>query len=203
MRNRYIYITLMAVLGWNAETAAQNGARLAPKLVVNITIDQLRSDFLEAYAPLYGPDGFKKLIEQGQVYENASYPLIQTDRASAISTILTGAVPYYHSIVGQQWVNRETLRPQYCTDDIRQNGIPSPTHLAVSTLGDEMKVASGAQALIFAIAPFADAAILSAGHAADGALWMDEQTGQWTSSQYYSNHNPIYALGFSELSNPD
>ena len=41
----------MAVLGWNAETAAQNGARLAPKLVVNITIDQLRSDFLEAYAP--------------------------------------------------------------------------------------------------------------------------------------------------------
>ena len=202
MRNRYIYITLMAVLGWNAETAAQNGARLAPKLVVNITIDQLRSDFLEAYAPLYGPDGFKKLIEQGQVYENASYPLIQTDRASAISTILTGAVPYYHSIVGQQWVNRETLRPQYCTEDIRQNGIPSPTHLAVSTLGDEMKVASGGQALIFAIAPFADAAILSAGHAADGALWMDEQTGQWTSSQYYSNQNPIYTLGFSELSNP-
>ena len=76
-----------------------------PRLVVNITIDQLRSDFLEAYAPLYGETGFKKLMTQGRVYENASYPLIQPDRASAISTILTGTVPYYHSIVGQSWIN--------------------------------------------------------------------------------------------------
>ena len=202
MRNRYIYITLLTVLGWNAETAAQNGTRQVPKLVVNITIDQLRSDFLEAYAPLYGPDGFKKLMEQGRVYENASYPLVQTDRASAISTILTGTTPYYHSIVGQQWINRETLRPQYCTQDDRQNDIPSPDHLAVSTLGDEIKVASNGQALVFAIAPFSDAAILSAGHAADGVLWLDEKTGQWTTSKYYSNEQPIISLGFNELNNP-
>ncbi len=200
--NRYLYISLLAVLGWNAETAAQNGTRQVPKLVVNITIDQLRSDFLEAYAPLYGSDGFKKLMGQGRVYENASYPLIQTDRASAISTVLTGTVPYYHSIVGQQWINRETLRPQYCTDDNRQNGTPSPTHLAVSTFGDELKVASDGRALVFAISPFADAAILSAGHAADGALWLDEQNGQWVTSQYYSNHNPIVSLGFNELNSP-
>ena len=100
MRNKYIYITLLAVLGWNAETTAQNGTKRVPRLVVNITIDQFRSDFMETYIPLYGTDGFKKLIAQGRVYENASYPLIQTDRASAISTIQTGAVPYFHSIVG-------------------------------------------------------------------------------------------------------
>ena len=202
MKNKYLYISLLAVLGWNAESTAQNGTRQVPRLVVNITIDQLRSDFLEAYAPLYGEKGFKKLMAQGRVYENASYPLIQTDRASAISTILTGTVPYYHSIVGQSWINRETLRPQYCTEDNRQNGIVGPHHLAVSTLGDEMKVASGGKALVFAIAPFADAAVLSAGHAADGALWMDEQTGQWVTSQYYSNEKPITSLGFNELSQP-
>ena len=72
MSNRYIYLTLLAVLGWNAETAAQNGARQVPRLVVNITIDQLRSDYLEAYAPLYSANGFKRLLEQGKVYENAS-----------------------------------------------------------------------------------------------------------------------------------
>lgn len=203
MKNKYLYISLLAVLGWNAESAAQNGTRQVPRLVVNITIDQLRSDFLEAYAPLYGEKGFKKLLTQGRVYENASYPLIQTDRASAISTILTGTVPYYHSIVGQSWINRETLRPQYCTEDNRQNGIVGPHHLAVSTLGDEMKVASGGKALVFAIAPFADAAVLSAGHAADGALWMDEQNGQWATSQYYSNKKPIISLGFNELSQPN
>ena len=193
----------MAVLGWNAETTAQNGARQVPKLVVNITIDQLRSDFLEAYAPLYGSDGFRKLMEQGRVYENATYPLIQTDRASAISTILTGTVPYYHSIVGQQWINRETLRPQQCTEDNRQNGMPSPANLAVSTLGDELKVASEGKSFVFAIAPFADAAILSAGHAADEALWMDEQTGQWKTSQYYLNTHSTTYLVSNELSNPE
>ena len=190
------------MLGWNAETIAQNGTKKVPKLVVNITIDQLRSDFLEAYAPLYGPDGFRKLMEQGRVYENVTYPLIQTDRASAISTILTGTVPYYHSIVGQQWINRETLRPQQCTEDIRQIGTPSPVHLAVSTLGDELKVASDGKAFVYAIAPFADAAILSAGHAADEALWLDEQTGQWKTSQYYSNRQAITYLASNELSNP-
>ena len=200
--NRYLYISLLAVLGWNAETAAQKGAKQAPRLVVNITIDQLRSDFLEAYTPLYGETGFKKLMTQGRVYENASYPLVQPDRASAISTILTGTVPYYHSIVGQSWINRETLRPQYCTEDNRQNGIVGPHHLVVSTLGDEMKVASDGKSLVFAVAPFADAAVLSAGHAADGALWLDEQNGQWTTSQYYSNGYPIISLGFNELSHP-
>lgn len=200
--NRYLYISLLAVLGWNAETAAQKGTRQVPRLVVNITIDQLRSDFLEAYAPLYGETGFKKLMTQGRVYENASYPLVQPDRASAISTVLTGTVPYYHSIVGQSWINRETLRPQYCTEDNRQNGIVGPHHLAVSTLGDEMKVASDGKALVFAVAPFADAAVLSAGHAADGALWLDERNGQWATSQYYSNEHPITSLGFNELSHP-
>ena len=202
MTNKYIYITLLAVLGWHSEGAAQKGARPVPRLVVNITIDQLRSDFLEAYAPLYGEQGLQKLMAQGRVYENASYPFMEPDRASAISTVLTGTVPYYHSIVGQRWINRETLRPQYCTEDNRQNGIAGPHHLAVSTLGDEMKVASGGKALVFAIAPFADAAILSAGHAADGALWLDEQNGQWVTSQYYSNGQPIISLGFNELSKP-
>lgn len=189
----------MAVLGWHAEGTAQNGTRQVPRLVVNITIDQLRSDFLEAYAPLYGPDGFRKILEQGRVYENASYPLIQPDRASAISTVITGTVPYYHSIVGQRWINRETLRPQYCTEDNRQNGINGPHHLAVSTLGDEMKVASGGKAMVYAIAPFEDAAVFSAGHAADGAFWLDEQIGQWTTLKYYSSERPAILLESNRL----
>ncbi len=199
MSNRYIYLTLLAVLGWNAETAAQNGARQVPRLVVNITIDQLRSDYLEAYAPLYSANGFRKLLEQGKVYENASYPMQETDRASAVSTVITGTVPYYHSIIGQRWIERETLRPILCTETLRQNGTPSPAQLSVSTLGDELKVATNGEARVFAIAPFCDAAILTAGHAADGALWLDEQTGQWMTSQYYSNQTDVPLLSFNKI----
>lgn len=199
MRNRYLYITLLAVLGWNAEAWSQDGTRQVPRLVVNITIDQLRSDYLEAFAPFYCSTGFQKLLNQGIVYENASYLFSQPDRASAISTVITGTLPYYHSIVGERWMDKETLRPVFSTEDPGQPTVPSPVQLAVSTLGDELKVATQGNAKVFAIAPFRDAAILSAGHAADGAIWMDDKSGRWSTSLYYSSEIPSWLLSFNEL----
>ena len=38
-----------------------------PRLVVGITIDQLRTDYLNAFMPLYGEGGFKLLLEKGKV----------------------------------------------------------------------------------------------------------------------------------------
>ena len=191
----------MAVLGWHIEAQAQYGTRQVPRLVVNITIDQLRSDYLETFSSYYGANGFKKLLSQGMVYENASYPFVSPDKASAISTIITGTSPSYHSIIGEQWLDRNSLRPIRCTEDPLHPGTPSPTQLTVSTLGDELKVTTQGSAKIFAIAPFEDMAVLSAGHAADGAIWMDERNGQWTSSQYYSNGSSQFILYFNELKN--
>ena len=198
MRNRYLYITLLAVLGWNVETQGQTGSRQVPRLVVNITIDQLRTDYLEVFAPHFGDDGFKRLAEQGIVFAG-TYPFDNPDRASAISTILTGTTPFYHGIVGLQWMDRNSLRPMGCTEQMLKPGIGTPDNLTVSTLGDELKVSSKGQAKIFAIAPWQDAAILSAGHAADNACWMDERTGQWTTSQYYANESPNWILSFNEI----
>ena len=203
MRNRhYIYIIVLAVLGFQTEAQGQEKIQFAPRLVVNITIDQLRTDYLEAFAPLYGANGFKKLLSQGLVYENASYPFSTIDRASAISSVITGVSPYYHSIIGERWLNKESLRPVACTDDPKQTGPSSPNQIQVSTLGDELKVATQGQAKIFAIAPYQDAAILSAGHAADGAFWLDTQTGQWKSSTYYLNTLPSWILSINELRSP-
>ena len=199
VKNHYLFITLLAVLGCHVEAQAQYGTRQVPKLVVNITIDQLRSDYLETFALHYGANGFKKLLSQGLVYENASYPYVNPDKASAVSTIITGATPSYHSIIGEQWFNRESLRPVNCIEDTHQTGVPSPIHLSVSTLGDELKVSTQGKAKIFAIAPFSDMAILSAGHAADGAFWMNEKTGRWVSSQYYSNTMYGWLLNYNEI----
>lgn len=201
MRNHYLSITLLAVLGWHVEAQAQYGTRQVPRLVVAITIDQLRSDYLENFAPYYGTNGFRKLLTQGLVYENAAYPFVSPDKASAISTIISGTTPSYHSIIGEQWLDRNSLRPINCTEDPSHPGVPTPSQLAVSTLGDEMKVSSQGTAKIFAIAPFEDMAILAAGHAADGAFWLNEKNGQWTSSQYHSSNTPQWILSFNELSN--
>lgn len=199
MKNKYIYISLLTVVGWHAEALAQDGARQAPRLVVSITIDQLRSDYLETFAPLYGTNGFKKLLAEGVVYENATYPFFEPDRASAISSVVAGTTPYYHSIVGTRWLDKATLRPVLCTDSQKQDSVPSPVQMAVSTMGDELKVATHGEAKVFAVAPFEDAAILSAGHAADGAVWLDTQTGRWITSQYYMNEVPQWLLSFNEL----
>ncbi len=180
-RNKYLYITLLAVLGFNQEAMAQAVAS-APKLVVNITIDQLRADYLETYTPLYCRDGFKRLLEKGKIYTNASFNFSPIDRASAIASLSTGTTPYYHGIIGTEWLLRPNYQPVSCiTQDQHQQ---TPANLQTSTLGDEMKLASGGVALVYAFAPSADAAILSAGHAANGVAWTNKS--RWSNVDYYA-----------------
>ena len=206
MTNKYLYITLLATLGFRVEAFSQE-THNAPRLVVSIAIDQLRSDYLEAFIPLYSTDGFRRLLSEGMVYQNASYPFAPIDRASAMASLSTGVTPYYNKIVGERWLNRETLRPTYCVDDskypgLQTNDASSPTQLSTSTLGDELTVATAGRALVYAIAPYRDAAVLSAGHAADGAFWIDDNTGYWCSSKYYFTTLPTWASAFNKLVAP-
>ena len=184
MRNKYLYITLLSLLGFNAEATAQVLVQ-TPQLVVNITINQLRTDLLETYAPLYSDEGLKRLLDQGMVFPDASYPFTPVDPASATASIQTGTTPYYNGVVGTEWMNRSTLRPQNIIDD-KENG-PSPTQLMTSTLSDELKIATKGQGKVFSFATTPECAILSAGHAADGAVWTTK--GEWQLAPYYKPVN--------------
>ena len=194
--NRYVTAALVAITATATQAQTLNPA---PKLVVNITVDQLRSDYIEAFAPLYTENGFRKLLKQGKIFENVSYAFTPIDRASAIATIQTGATPYYNGIVGEKWLDRNTLQPITCDSDPKFQY--SPNHIVSSTIGDELKIATEGGALVYAIAPFRNAAILSAGHAADGAIWIDED-GKWTTSTYYSKDLPKWAKVFNETNPP-
>lgn len=187
-------LTAMTVLSAPDAGAAGKGV---PRVVVSILVDQLRTDYLNAFMPLYGQDGFVRLLGEGRVYTQAEYPNYRPDRASAVATLATGTAPYNHGIVGLKWLDRETLRPVFCVDDKRYAGLltadaSAPTYLGVSTIGDELKVASEGKSLVYAIAPYRDAAVLSAGHAADGAFWIDDRTGQWCSTSYYGPSLPAW-----------
>ena len=194
--NRYVTAALVAITATATQAQTLNPA---PKLVVNITVDQLRSDYIEAFAPLYTENGFRKLLKQGKIFENVSYAFTPIDRASAIATIQTGATPYYNGIVGEKWLDRNTLQPITCDSDPKFQY--SPNHIVSSTIGDELKIATEGGALVYAIAPFRNAAILSAGHAADGAIWIDED-GKWTTSTYYSKDLPKWAKVLNETNPP-
>ncbi len=181
--NKYLPLIIVLAVLSRAEVEAQS-LRPAPRLVVNVAIDQLRTDYIEHFAPLYSTDGFKKLLSQGCVYDAASYPFSPVDRASAIASIATGTTPEYNNIVGTQWLDRATLRPVSCTDDEQYGS--SPQKLATSTISDELKLATKGSAIIYGVALDRDAAVMSAGHAADGAFWVSEKNKRWTTSAYYS-----------------
>lgn len=188
-------LTAMTVLSAPNAKAAGTGV---PRVVVNILVDQLRTDYLNAFMPLYGQEGFVRLLNEGRVYSQAEYPQYRPDRASAAATLATGTTPYNHGIVGMKWLDRETLRPIFCVDNAQYAGVQTtdasaPTFLGVSTIGDELKVATEGKSLVYAIAPYRDAAVLSAGHAADGAVWIDDRTGQWCTTSYYGQSLPTWA----------
>ncbi len=162
-----------------------------PKLVVGLTIDQLRTDYLEAFSTLYGDRGFRRLWKEGRVFRNAEYTFSGTDRASAIAAIYTGTTPSVNGIIGKRWMDVSTLRTVSCVDDPAfmgnyTNESSSPSHLLTSTIADELKIATRNEGLVYAIAPFRDAAILAAGHAGNGAFWLNNTTGKWCGTTYYS-----------------
>ena len=94
----------------------------SPKLVVTLTIDQLRTDYMEAFSSLYGEKGFKRLLREGKVFRQAEFPFCGTDRASAIAAIYTGTTPSMNGIIAEQWLDAGTLRPINCVDAAAGSG---------------------------------------------------------------------------------
>lgn len=198
-------LTAMTILSAPEASAA---GREVPRVVVSILVDQLRTDYMNAFMPLYGQEGFARLLKEGRVYTQAEYPHYRPDRASAAATLATGTTPYNHGVVGVNWLDRETLRPVFCVDDKNYPGIrtadaSAPTFMGVSTLGDELKVATEGKSLVYGIAPNRESAILSAGHAADGAVWIDDRNGQWCTTSYYGTSLPTWAAVLNSKSLDD
>lgn len=185
-----ILSSLLAVLACSTMQAQTVVVSSMPRLVVGITVDQLRSDYLEAFAALYNDKGFKRMWKEGRVYSNASYDFNDVDASSALASIYTGTTPSRNGIVASQWLDRSILRNVTCVDDRNFIGYytdenSSPKNLLVSTITDQLKVATQGQAIVYAIAPDREEAILSAGHAADGAFWLNNETGKWCGTTYY------------------
>lgn len=180
-------ITVLTFTGLQAQPQ-----QTSPKLVVGLTIDQLRTDYIEAFSALYGEKGFRRLWKEGRVYKNAEFSFSNPDRASSVASIYTGTVPTVNGITGANWLDISTLRVRNCVDDRDFMGnytdeMSSASQLLVSTVADELKAATQSKGLVYSIAPYRDAAIFGAGHAGNGAFWLNDNTGKWCGTTYYSD----------------
>lgn len=183
---RKILTSLIAILVVTNMEAQQQ----TPKLVVCITVDQLRGDYIEYFYNTFGERGFKRLMREGLVYNNIKFEFSDIDQASAFATLFTGSNPCFHGITGNKTYDFEKSKevstlfdPEYIGNYTQENY--SPKKLFSSTIGDELKIASKGRSDVYAIAPDAESAILSAGHAANGAFWMDNLNGKWATTTYY------------------
>lgn len=183
---RKFVASLIAVL-----VATNMGAQqTVPKLVVCITVDQLRGDYIEYFYQTFGEGGFKRLLNEGLVYNNIEFEFAELDQASSFASLFTGSYPYYHGISGKKRYDWEIDKEVSILYDKNYLGNYTQDHysakkLLSSTVGDELKIASKGMSAVYSIAPDAEAAILSAGHTANGALWIDDKSGQWATTTYY------------------
>lgn len=192
-------LAMLSLTGLHAQSQPS-----VPRMVVGLAIDRLRTDYVEAFASLYGERGFKRLWKEGKVYANAEHTFADADRSSAIAAIYTGSPPALNGIIANQRLDINTLRAISCVDDpgylgYYTNENSSPGQLLTSTVGDELKSATLGRAQVFAIAPWRDAAILGAGHAGDAALWINESTGKWAGTTYYKEF-PWWANQYNDRS---
>lgn len=185
---RKLLSSLIAILAVTNLEAQQH----APKLVVCITVDQLRGDYIEYFYNTFGDRGFKRLMNQGVVYNNIHFEFSNLDQASAFATLFTGSNPCFSGISGNHLYDFDRERevsilndPEYLGNYTKENY--SPKNLFSSTIGDELKIASRGRSDVYAIAPDPESAILSAGHAANGAFWMDNLNGKWATTTYYKD----------------
>lgn len=173
-------------------SVSSQGVAEVPKLVVYITIDQLRGDYLQYFGHTFGEKGFKKLFNEGLVYHHTRFDFPQLSQAASTASLHTGANPSYHGIVGDKKYDFEEKRevsiiydPAYMGNYTSETFSPLP--LQTTTLGDELKLASDGRSDVYSIAHDANAAILSAGTLANAAFWIDDYNGKWATSTFYKN----------------
>jgi predicted AlkP superfamily pyrophosphatase or phosphodiesterase len=181
-----------------------------PKLIVGIVVDQMRNDYIYRYWNRYSANGFKRLVNNGFYFKNAHFNYIPTYTGPGHSSIYTGTTPKTHGIIANEWFDKQHLSEIYCVYDTlvrpigtsHKNGQMSPKHQISSTIGDELKMSSMKKSKVFGIALKDRSAILPAGHAADGAFWFDESTGNFVSSSWYLNELPKWLIEFNQLNKP-
>ncbi|MBN1413535.1 MAG: alkaline phosphatase family protein [Bacteroidales bacterium] len=177
-----------------------------PKLFVGIVVDQMREDFLLRYYDQYGNDGFKRLIKEGAVCRNVHCNYTPTITAVGHASLYSGTTPRYHGIIGNSWYNRDKRQTIYCVADSSEKVIGneqsspgiSPRNLLPTNLSDELEIATQGKARVLSISIKDRAAVLSAGHMADGAFWLDLTTGNFVTTSFYMPKLPDWLIQFNK-----
>jgi len=190
-----------------------------PKLILQITVDQLRGDLPTRYYDRLGEGGFRYLWESGIVYRDAHHAHANTETIVGHTTLATGAHPSSHGMVGNIWFDRETGFTTYNVEDsnyrlltegasvdasteidptqraARSEG-RSPAAILVTTFSDELRSNSGGKSKVIGVSVKDRGAISMAGHSGT-AFWFSKASGDFVTSTYYLDKYPGWVSEFN------
>ena len=205
--NRYAALLLAAFLLAGCATTERHAAQ-KPALIVFLAVDGLPQSQVVDYRDQLAPDGFRRFLERGAWFSDARYGHAFTVTGAGHATMLTGAYPHRTGIIGNDWRDRVTGEPEYCTGDTAHSYIghktrpldgTSPKNLMVETVGDVLK-RTDSRAKVIAISGKDRGAILPAGKTGVAYMYMDS-TGQFASTTFYMKEHPAWVTAF-HASNP-
>jgi predicted AlkP superfamily pyrophosphatase or phosphodiesterase len=191
-----------------------------PRLVLQITVDQLRGDLPTRYYARLGEGGFRYLWENGVVYRNAHHAHANTETIVGHATLATGAHPSGHGMVGNLWFDRETGYTTYNVEDGRYRLLTagadvdkdaeidptqraarsegrSPAAILVTTFADELRRHNNGQSKVIGVSVKDRGAISMAGHAGT-AYWFSKASGEFVTSTYYLDQYPKWVQAFND-----
>lgn len=193
----------LALLGASAAPVPSSD----PRLVLVIVVDQLRLEEVQRLAPLLGPDGFGGLESRG-VLLDGRYLTVNTETGPGHATISTGAYGNEHGVVantmmfpeGKRYVVQDPDAPIWGVSDVTRGR--SPRVLRVPAVGDQLKLNTGGKARVVSVTGKDRSAVLTAGFAADMALWWDSDLARFVSSTFYAPSEPAWVRAFNEAHPP-
>ncbi|MFI5102549.1 MAG: alkaline phosphatase family protein [Terriglobales bacterium] len=198
---RSLCVALLLFASIPAAFASAYNAR--PKLVVVIVIDQFRGDYLERYRDQFSDGGFRVFLDRGAYFTDCNYDYANTRTAPGHATLFTGSYTSGHGIVANEWWDPQKKKRVTSVEDentklVGHTGVgASPHNLLSDTLGDELKLATGGKARVFAISLKDRAAVLPAGFSGNAAYWIDPKSGDWITSTYYRPDLPEWVRNFN------
>lgn len=222
MQSKHFVIAVLLSCG--SALAAQTNDAGEVRLVLQITVDQLRGDLPGRVLDRLDPGGFRYLYENGIHYANAHYQHANTETIVGHATLATGAQPSDHGMVGNVWLDRGTGELTYNVEDARYPlltagaGVDqkteidptqkaarsqgrSPMAMLVSTFSDELAISTAGKAKIFGVSVKDRGAISLAGHAGK-AFWFSKSSGEFVTSRYYYDRYPEWLEAWNEEGRP-
>ncbi|MGB0937098.1 MAG: alkaline phosphatase family protein [Colwellia sp.] len=206
-----------------AQKLAEKHAK-KPKLILQITVDQLRGDLPFRYRDRFVKNGFNYLLNNGTVYRDAHHEHANTETIVGHVSLATGTHPSSHGLVGNVWFDRQANTTVYNIEDAKYKLLTkgadvdkdteidptqkqanvdgrSPNTIAASTFSDEMVIASNGKAKVFSVSVKDRGAVSMAGHGGK-AFWFSKATQDFVTSNYYYKAYPKWVSQWNDKNIP-